>query len=158
MDELSSAELTDDGGFIAAGETRSNFIPSEDFWLVKFDLAGLPEWQKRYGGSSNIDSAESLDLTPEGGAIVVGTTRTFGAGGLDIWAVRVNSDGELLGDCISSMEVHNTSAAVKTTKAVPVDTHVVVANTNGNIVTTSATVLDADAKVEVQCSATPIES
>lgn len=158
MDELSSAELTEDGGFVAAGETRSNSIPSEDFWLVKFDSNGMPEWQKRYGGDSNIDSAESLALTPEGGTIVVGTTRTFGQGGMDIWAVRANADGNLLGSCVDSMEVHNTAAKIKNTNGYAIDTDVEVADTNGNVKNTSAKVLTSNVQVGVQCSATAIES
>jgi hypothetical protein len=155
MDELSSAMLTDDGGFIAAGETSSNFIPSEDFWAVKFDSEGMPEWQKRYGGSQ-IDSVESMDLTPEGGAIMVGTTRSFGAGNLDIWGVRVNSDGTLPGDCINEIEVDDTDARIKNTKAVPVDLDVTFAETESSVRNTNAMVSDTDATIEVQCSATEI--
>jgi hypothetical protein len=155
MDELSSAQLTDDGGFIAAGETSSNFIPSEDFWAVKFDSNGVPQWQKRYGGA-NIDSVESMDLTPEGGVIMVGTTRSFGAGGLDIWAVRTNTDGTLLGDCTGGMEVNDTTATVRTTKAITADLDVAFANADGSVKDTSATVKDSNATVEVQCSATEI--
>lgn len=155
MDELSSAMLTDDGGFIAAGETSSNFIPSEDFWAVKFDADGFPEWQKRYGGM-NIDSVESMDLTPEGGAIMVGTTRSFGAGGLDIWGVRVNADGTLLGNCIDEIEVHDTEARLRTTNAVPADVDVTFAETDGTIRDTNAIVKNTDAIVEVQCNATEI--
>lgn len=155
MDELSSAMLTDDGGFIAAGETSSNFIPSEDFWAVKFDSDGMPEWQKRYGGPQ-IDSVESMDLTPEGGVIMVGTTRSFGAGNLDIWGVRVNSDGALLGDCINEIEVHDTEARIRNTNAEPVDLDVTFAETESRVSDTHAIVADTNATVEVQCHATEI--
>ena len=157
MDELSSAELTADGGFIAAGETSSNFIPSEDFWAVKFNSAGVPQWQKRYGGS-NIDSAESMALTTEGGLIMVGTTKSFGAGGVDIWAVRANADGSLPGDCISGMGVHDTTATLKTTKAVPLVTDVTVADTAGAQKNTSATVKNTNATIEIQCEPAAIET
>jgi hypothetical protein len=157
MDELSSAMLTNDGGFIAAGETSSNFIPSEDFWAVKFDSEGMPQWQKRYGGS-HIDSVESMDLTPEGGVIMVGTTRSFGAGNLDIWGVRVNADGTLPGDCTNEIEVHDTEARIKNTTAVPVDVDVVFAETESSVKDTNAIVSDTDATIEVQCHATEIPS
>ena len=87
---------------------------------------------------------------------MVGTTRSFGAGGLDIWAVRTNTDGTLLGDCTGGMEVNDTTATVRTTKAITADLDVAFANADGSVKDTSATVKDSNATVEVQCSATEI--
>jgi hypothetical protein len=99
-----------------------------------------------------------MDLTPEGGVIMVGTTRSFGAGNLDIWGVRVSADGTLPGDCINEIEVHDTEARIKNTTAVPVDVDVVFAETESSVKDTNAIVSDTDATIEVQCHATEIPS
>jgi VCBS repeat-containing protein len=94
FDELSAARLTPDGGFLVAAETKSFGAVNADFWVVKFDSSGEPQWQKRYGGPG-VDEPEAIALTPEGGSLVVGTTRSFGAIGKDVWFLRLNANGDV---------------------------------------------------------------
>jgi uncharacterized delta-60 repeat protein len=49
-------------------------------------------WAKSYGGA-NDDSAPSIQQTSDGGYIVAGYTRSFGAGYVDFWVLKLNSDG-----------------------------------------------------------------
>ncbi|HEX2014830.1 MAG TPA: hypothetical protein VLA68_06355 [Nitrososphaera sp.] len=155
MDELSAAQLTPDGGFIAAGETASNGLLVEDVWVVKFSAGGNVQWQKRFGGS-DLDEAESLELTPEGGSIIVGPTRSFGAGSVDILGIRLDSNGDILGDCISAFEIHDTFATQKNTNAVPLDVKLTVASTTVTVKVSDAMAKGTDAVIETQCEPTEI--
>lgn len=120
FDEISAARLTHDGGFIVAAETKSFGAVNEDFWVIKFDSAGNAQWQKRYGGSG-VDEPEAIALTPEGGSIVVGTTRSFGAVGKDVWFLRLNANGDVA-QCTTEVTANlETKATEAATRADPVD-------------------------------------
>ncbi len=54
---------------------------------------GLIEWEHTYGGFYE-DHAEAMINTSDNGFLVVGYTRSKGAGGKDIWALKLNSKGE----------------------------------------------------------------
>ena len=149
FDELSAAQLTPDGGFIVAGETRSFGIIREDFWVLKFDSDGGVEWQMRYGGPL-VDEAESIALTDDGGSIVVGHTRSFGSGIRDIWSVKLDSNGGL-GGCAPEVSVQPTTASVKNSNAIPVDLQVTETNTGATSKESNATVLDTFTTVGTQC-------
>jgi hypothetical protein len=149
FDELSAAQLTPDGGFIVAGETRSFGIVREDFWVLKFDSDGGVEWQMRYGGPL-VDEAESIALTDDGGSIVVGHTRSFGSGIRDIWSVKLDSNGGL-GGCAPEVSVQPTTASVKNSNAIPVDLQVTETNTGATSKESNATVLDTFTTVGTQC-------
>jgi uncharacterized delta-60 repeat protein len=56
--------------------------------------AGI-QWAKTYGGSS-ANHLSSLDLTSDGGYIVAGNTMSFGAGGYDVWVLKLNSTGSVV--------------------------------------------------------------
>jgi uncharacterized delta-60 repeat protein len=49
-------------------------------------------WAKSYGGS-NVDRAYSIQHTSDGGYIVAGHTRSFGASSYDFWVLKLTSDG-----------------------------------------------------------------
>ncbi len=150
FDELSAAQLTGDGGFIVAGETRSFGIIKEDFWVLKFNSAGGVEWQMRYGGSQ-VDEAESIALTDDGGSIVMGHTRSFGEGIRDIWSIKLDSSGGLAG-CSQDVSVQPTTAPIKDSNAIPVDTGAIENNTGATTKDSSATVMDTFLTVGTQCS------
>jgi parallel beta-helix repeat protein len=78
---------TSDGGYAVAGYTASLFVPS-DFWLVKTDEAGNPQWNKTYGGA-NDDDAWSMAQTSDGGYVLAGGTESFGAGNWDFWLIKL---------------------------------------------------------------------
>ena len=65
---------------------------SRDWWLLKLDPAGVVQWQKTYGGTGN-DVITSIQQTSDDGFIVAGGTMSFGAGGEDIWLVKLDSTG-----------------------------------------------------------------
>ncbi|MFH1012054.1 MAG: hypothetical protein V1784_12580, partial [bacterium] len=52
-------------------------------------------WTRTYGGSAH-DRAYSVQQTADGGYIVAGDTWSFGAGRLDLYLVKTNSQGDTL--------------------------------------------------------------
>jgi hypothetical protein len=62
-------------------------------WMVKTDSMGNLEWSQTYGGSGYEDCEEARQ-TSDGGYIVVGSTRSFSAGGTDFYVVKTDSIGE----------------------------------------------------------------
>jgi hypothetical protein len=81
-----------DGGYALAGCTWSFGVGGSDFWLVKVDSSGNIEWNKTYGGGSD-DYAFSVVETSDGGYALAGYTGSFGAGDLDFWLLKTDSDG-----------------------------------------------------------------
>jgi hypothetical protein len=62
---------------------------------LKLESDGKVAWQKRYGGVYD-DWAESIQQISDGGYIVAGTTRSFGAGTADAWVLRLGPDGTVV--------------------------------------------------------------
>ncbi len=85
-------QLTD-GGFFIVGQTllpRQN--NTSDCYFIRTDISGDTIWTKTYGGS-NYDGAFLAIETSAGNIIVSGTTKSFGAGGNDIFLSMFNSSG-----------------------------------------------------------------
>lgn len=85
----SSAQQTYDGGFIIAGRANSGpYGQYSDAYLIKTDFQGNLLWEKTLGGS-NVDQASSVQQISDGGYIIAGTTRSFGAGNYDLYLIKV---------------------------------------------------------------------
>ncbi|HIE05409.1 MAG TPA: hypothetical protein EYP58_01270 [bacterium (Candidatus Stahlbacteria)] len=52
-------------------------------------------WTRTYGGDSS-DVAYSLQQTTDGGYIVVGYTKSYGAGSSDVWLLKTDANGDTL--------------------------------------------------------------
>jgi FlaG/FlaF family flagellin (archaellin)/predicted secreted protein len=86
-DQCLSMVQTSDGGFALAGMTTS-FGNGAQFWLVKTDDVGDHEWNQTYGGP-NYDEAHSVIQTTDGSYLLAGQTYSYGAGGTDVWLIKV---------------------------------------------------------------------
>jgi len=82
FDQARSLELTPDGGYIVGGYTSSfngdvtgahASDGSYDAWVLKLTATGTLTWQKALGGTGQ-EQAQSIQLTPDGGYIIAGTT------------------------------------------------------------------------------------
>lgn len=107
-DNAKSIIQTTDGGYIVAGQTKSNdgdvsgnhSYYKWDYWIAKMDSAGTLQWQKCLGGSGH-DYAQCIRQTFDGGYIVAGYTASNDGdvsgnhGGSDYWVVKLDSLGVL---------------------------------------------------------------
>ncbi|MCC7431263.1 hypothetical protein IT568_10495 [bacterium] len=85
---------TSEGGFAVCGYTGSKGEENTDFWILKLDKEGNPEWEKTLGGS-DFDVAISIVQTSEGGFAVCGYTSSEGEGKNDFWVVKLSENGEI---------------------------------------------------------------
>lgn len=105
-DRANAVDLMLDGGFILAGETGStngDVQPgtngSYDYWVVRLDALGQLVWQRTLGGTAS-DNAKGVRSTPDGGAIVIGTSASNNGDITtpwafnDIWVVKLDAAGD----------------------------------------------------------------
>jgi hypothetical protein len=94
-DYPSSVQQTSGGGYIVAGYTNSFGAGGSDIFLIKTYANGNVIWAKTYGGTG-ADSVYSVQQTSDGGYIVAGITRSFGAGGSDIFLIKTDANGNVI--------------------------------------------------------------
>jgi len=84
---------TSDGGYAIAGFTKSFGAGREDVYVVKLDANGNLQWTRTIGGE-NEDLGNSLIQTSDGGYVIAGYTESFGAGGRDVYVVKLDKNGD----------------------------------------------------------------
>ena len=89
-----AVKQTKDGGYIICGYSNSQGNGSYDGYLVLTDDTGAVVWEKYYGGF-DWDKFYDVELTPDGGFMLVGETNSFGAGDADAWIVKTDSLGTI---------------------------------------------------------------
>ena len=90
-----SIQITPDGGYILVGQTLSYGTRSWNAYLVKTDSSGNKLWEKNFGGEGD-DTAISVQVTAEGGYLMVGDSNSFGAGSTDVYIVRLYDMGQIV--------------------------------------------------------------
>lgn len=97
-------KATSGGGYIVCGYTVSfngdvtGNHGNNDAWVLKLSSTGILQWQKCYGGL-NIEQAESISMTSDGGYIFAGKSNstdgdvTLNNGNQDVWVVKINNTG-----------------------------------------------------------------
>jgi len=126
-----------------------------DVWVLKLDGQGDVVWQKTYGGTG-FEGASALAPTPDGGYVVAGATDSFGAGGFDVWVLKLEADGTVQG-CPPGL-VQDSTASVSSTSVSPSNSSAVVQATSASAVPSSAVVGVSTASVEVVCGGCPLPS
>jgi uncharacterized delta-60 repeat protein len=94
-DFANSVIQSSDGGYVIAGYTQSFGASWYDIYVVKLDSSGNVIWSKTIGGG-DADVAYSIIQSSDGGYIVIGRTQSFGAGGYDVYVVKIDSSGNVL--------------------------------------------------------------
>lgn len=91
-DIATSVQQTSDLGYIVLGTTNAFGSGSGDIFLIKTDGSGVLEWSKTYGGAGD-DEASAIQQTVDGGYAISGYTKSFGAGGWDMYLIKTNAAG-----------------------------------------------------------------
>ena len=65
--------------------------------IVSCTTGSEEAWNKTFGGS-NTDYGYSVQQTSDAGYIITGFTRSYGAGGMDVWLIKTDSSGNVAWD------------------------------------------------------------
>ncbi|MFN3485604.1 MAG: hypothetical protein ACK44W_08990, partial [Planctomycetota bacterium] len=117
-----SVEPTRDGDFLVAGWTDSFGAGQEDLWIARLSgTDGSIRWQRTYGGPES-EWAPMIWVreTPDGGVAASGATRSAGAGGSDLWLLKLARDGSINFPATGAFRALPSNAAMLTTTAAPV--------------------------------------
>jgi hypothetical protein len=87
-----SVQQTTDGGYIITGRS-GNGNYNMDVILIKTSSDGSEEWSKYFGGIGS-DGGNSIQITNDGGYVIIGETSSFGNGDSDVWLIKTNSQGQ----------------------------------------------------------------
>ena len=105
-DDATSVRQTDDGGYIAAGWSKSTDGDvtgnhgDDDYWVTKLDASGNLLWEKSYGGSS-YDQPYCIRQTTDHGFIIAGFTGSYNGdvhgnnGDHDYWVVKLDTNQQI---------------------------------------------------------------
>ncbi|MDD5529335.1 MAG: FlgD immunoglobulin-like domain containing protein [bacterium] len=94
-DEANAIEQTSDGGYAVAGITNSYGSGQGDVMLAKLTSGGAVSWVKTYGGTA-LDCPWYIQQDAGGNYIVVGETKSFGAGASDFLVMKLGGTGSVI--------------------------------------------------------------
>ena len=90
---ITSLGSTTDGGFVFTGITDTSGAPVDhNAFMAKIDSAGNLLWSYSYGGGQD-DFSFFVQQTYDAGYIIAGGTKSFGAGSMDGFVVKTDSNG-----------------------------------------------------------------
>ncbi len=101
VDAAWAVEETSDGGFLAAGQTGTAGLGSEDVWLVKVDQNGVYQWDRTYG-TPNFDNGRTMTLVGDANIFLAGSLQPEVPEPFDGLAMLLRPDGSLGSKCNAS--------------------------------------------------------
>ena len=145
-DSASSIQQAKNGGYVVAGRTDSFGKGYRDIWVLKLNSDGTVAWQKTYGGSGD-EHAASVGQTFDDGYVVTGYTNSSGAGGRDLWVLKLDNNGEISGcDAMGISE-----ATVSDTSVQGQDSNAGVDNSSATVSDTTVSGQDSEAETSIIC-------
>jgi uncharacterized repeat protein (TIGR02543 family) len=90
---IAAVRQTADGGFVYVSTTRILGNGENDMYLVKTNSKGEIVWNKAFG-TSNFESANSIELTKDGGFIILGVTGN-GTGDNKCYVIKTDENGNV---------------------------------------------------------------
>jgi len=91
-DEIYCIQQTKDGGYIAVGSTYSMGSGYSDIYILKIDAYGNWMWDRVYSSSYD-EIGYSVQQATDNGYVIAGSTDSFGAGGWDVYVIKVDGYG-----------------------------------------------------------------
>jgi hypothetical protein len=82
-------------GIVGDQASAEEIADNTDIILLRLDAEGNRREEKIFGGSA-IDRPLALQMTPDGGMVILGRTTSFGAGNYDAWLIRTDAAGNEL--------------------------------------------------------------
>lgn len=97
LDGTYSVVQTNDKGYVLSGATGMFGSGSSDLYVVKLDSIGNVSWKRTIGGTGDeqLFPSSKIVKTNDGGFALAGFTNSFGAGGNDVYIVKLGSNGTL---------------------------------------------------------------
>jgi hypothetical protein len=81
--------------YIVAGYSQAVIAPFYNAFLLHLQTDGDVNWSRFYGGAGH-DNGYCVQVMADGGFLLTGETKSFGAGGSDVWLVRTDAAGDTL--------------------------------------------------------------
>ncbi|MCW4017142.1 MAG: hypothetical protein NWF00_00425 [Candidatus Bathyarchaeota archaeon] len=94
-DKAYALTKTQDGGYALAGTTNSFGSGIINAWLVKTNAEGEMQWNQTYSGLEQ-GIVDSMVQTADGGYALAGYSYAIDEGGIYVWLIKTDSDGNLL--------------------------------------------------------------
>ncbi len=92
IDEGYSVQETFDGGYVIIGCTFSNRSGNANVWLIKTNTFGQEEWNKEFGGDSDVEG-RSVQQTLDSGYIITGFERIAEDRHVELLLIKTDSNG-----------------------------------------------------------------
>ena len=94
-EEFRSIDLVENFAVYTGGFTNSMSSGGFDVYLSQMDLNGLVVWDTVFGGT-DWDRVADIKAMPDSGLLVAANTKSYGAGGIDWWILRLDKFGNLI--------------------------------------------------------------
>ena len=125
-DIITSVQTVPSGGFIAAGYTVSFGQGLNEVYIVRINSDGGVQWSKSYGTTQNDETAQIQALS-DGTFIVAGRTSSASLPNYDVFAMKLDANGNLLWNKIYKWSGNVVTSGVQQTS----DNGFVIAGTSG---------------------------